>query len=227
MSNATLPHAVALAQELETELRHLEALQQHYTQLLVRQLSSLDFLGEGDAATIVAAKEPTLTHNRGHVVAKRELVTASACIKQPSAVLPPWRHHTHDEARVLQPASRNTACHRPSTLSGGSSPFPQPKRRGRSTVTPVGPQTKVDMTCNSLFPQQSSVATALVVPVSTKDEATRRARRALRCLREERDAYFNAKARRAEVLLHEGREAARKSRARRQAEVAAPLSKWA
>ncbi|CAC9443307.1 hypothetical protein conserved [Leishmania donovani] len=240
-SNATLPHAVALAQELEIELRHLDALQQHYAQLLVHQLSSLDFLNEGDAATMVSAKEPTMAHNGGCAVAKPEVAVATTCIKQPSAVPLPWRRHTHDAARVLQPPFRHSACPVPSTISSSSSPLlqplaatsvppplsPQPKRSGRSAVKPVTPRPNADKTCKDLPRHQPHVAAAPVVPASTKDEATRRARRALRFIREERDAYFNAKARRAEELLREGREAARKNRARRQADMAQTLPKAA
>ncbi|CAG9568226.1 hypothetical_protein_-_conserved [Leishmania major strain Friedlin] len=241
-SNATLPHAVALAQELEIELRHLDALQQHYAQLLVHQLSSLDFLSEGDAATMVAAKEPTTVHNGGHVAAEAEVVAvATTCIKQPSAAPLPWRHHAHDAARVRQPPFRHSACPVPSTISSSSSPLPQPlaatrvppplppqpKRSGRSAVKSVTPRPNADKTCNDLPRQQPHVAAAPVVPVSAKDEAARRARRALRFIREERDAYFNAKARRAEELLREGREAARKNRARRQADMAQALPKAA
>lgn len=240
-SNATLPHAVALAQELEIELRHLDTLQQHYAQLLVHQLSSLDFIGEGDASTMVAAKEATTVHDGGCVVAKPEVAVATTCIKQPSVVPLPWRHHTHDAARALQPPFRHSACPLPSTISGSSSPLPQPlaatsvpqplpsqpKRSGRSAVKPLTPRPNADKTCNDLPRQQPHVAAAPVVPVSAKDEATRRARRALRFIREERDAYFNAKARRAEELLREGREAARKNRARRQADMAQALPKTA
>ncbi|CAM36882.1 hypothetical protein, unknown function [Leishmania braziliensis MHOM/BR/75/M2904] len=195
MSNATLPHAVALAQELETELRHLDALQRHYTQLLVHQLSSLDFLDGSDSATTVAAGEPTMVHNGGYVAAKPEAVT-TPCITQPLAA-----------------------------TSEPPPPPPPPKRRGRSTAKPATPRRKADTTRSALPRQQPHVAAAPPVPSSLNDKAAQRARWALRLLREERDAYFNAKARRAEELLREGREAAQKSRARRQAEAIQSLPK--
>ncbi|CAJ1016552.1 hypothetical protein, conserved [Leishmania lindenbergi] len=236
MSNATLPHAVALAQELETELRHLDALQRHYTQLLVHQLSSLDFLDGSDSATTVAAVEPTMVHNGGYVAAKPEVVT-TPCITQPSALPLPWRHQADDAARPLQPPYPPRPRSVTDTISGLSSSLPQPlaatseppppppKRRGRSTAKPATPRRKADTTRSALPRQQPHVAAAPPVPASLKDKAAQRARWALRLLREERDAYFNAKARRAEELLREGREAAQKSRARRQAEAIQSLPK--
>ncbi|KAG5487606.1 hypothetical protein LSCM4_08051 [Leishmania orientalis] len=209
-SRATLPHAVALAQELETELRHLDDLQQRYAQLLVCQLSSLDFLDEGDATTMVAAAEPTTVPSGGYVAAKPDVAVVTAGIKRPSTLPLPWRHHASDAARVLQQPS--AAISEPPPLP------PPPKRRGRSAAMPGSPRPSAGTTCHALPPPQAYAAAAPAVPASRRDETARRARRALRLLREDRDAHFNAKSRRAEELLREGREAAQKSRARRLAE---------
>ncbi|KAG5487052.1 hypothetical protein LSCM1_07722 [Leishmania martiniquensis] len=237
--HVTLPRAVALAQELERDLQHLDALQQHYAQLLVHQLSSFDVLDDGDATATDAAVEPTTAHSEAYVDAKPEVVVATVRLKRPSTRPPSWRHPASDSARVPQLAFRHRDRPAFDTVNGSASPPrqpsastsepppplpPPPKRRGKCAANPRAPRPNAGTTCHALTQQQPHVTVTPAVAASHKDEEAQRARRALRLIREERDAYFNAKARRAKELLREGREAAQKSRARRQAEAARSLS---
>ncbi|KAK7196399.1 hypothetical protein NESM_000576900 [Novymonas esmeraldas] len=182
MREAALPHATALAQELEAELQHLDALQQRYTALLVEQLSSLDFLGTNEAAAPSA-------------------VAAAPCARKPSRPLPHRGGHADAVAsgtplvRFRRPSA--APCPRASAATVGRTPPPLPPPP----------------------PTRAHAGTA-PPPATRSDEAAQRGRRALRLLREDRDAFFNAKARRAAQLLREGREAMHRRQARRLAAMA-------
>lgn len=242
MDAAHLSHAAAFARELDAEVQRLDALQQVYVQQLVDQLSDMSFLTDGTDATLPPQSvhfplaEPssmrsttTASYNNGGL-----FFWKADAMGRENAERSPYRPRGDEEKGVAPrdcsqtygptaSSSNSAAIHNEApphycnetrsstqvTLSreAGGSVTPAPQRRARrESASP---------------PAQLETPPPLPPPVSRREEEARRARRALRCIREDRDAHFNAKARRAEELLKEGREAVRKSRERRLADTAA------
>ncbi|KAG5511410.1 hypothetical protein JKF63_07373 [Porcisia hertigi] len=246
-SREALPYAVALAQEMETELRHLGSLQQHYAQLLIHQLSAFDFIDGAYPVPVAAAAAPAAAaaHSPPRAAAKPKVAVFTACTTQPSALPASERYHVHKAQRTLQTPRQHRGRTGATPIKGSSSSLPRPlvatrelppspspppprfsqetKREGQRTETSVTPRPYSGTTSPAWRQRHTRVAVASAVPFASEDELKRRAQLALRLIREDRDAYFNAKARRAEELLREGREAVQRSRARRQAGMAQPL----
>lgn len=198
-----LPHAAALAEELAAEMRRLDSLQQHYTNLLVYQLSSVAFLEEqGDRSDTATALRLTSSQRSTEQRTKSPSTRASA-------------RSRHRDAHGL--SAKRGESGKPPPLPLPLPPAPPRRTQSlgeRSTTTQARKGAGADPADRPALrdvPRRESARASATI----RSEEARRAHQALLKLREDRDAYVNAKARRARELLREGQEAVRRSRARR------------
>ncbi|KPA80815.1 hypothetical protein ABB37_04248 [Leptomonas pyrrhocoris] len=236
MNDTELPHAVALSRELELELQRVDALQQVYMAQLVDELRDMSFLAMEECCSSPLrsgrAPSPTLPYFNS-------LTTATGATH--NIHFSNGAHaHNGQSAPVTVPASsreemRKTKVTTVQNIPAVSSSSPNRKeisvrlsrRRHNNEQFLLAQVTERDGNCEARGARQSSLSPAtLPTPPplpqrSCRALEVRRAQRALRCIREDRHAHFNAKARRAQELLMEGRETARRSRARRLAESSA------
>lgn len=230
MSDLWLPHAIALARELENEAQRLDVVQESLVNQLVWELSNMEFLSASDDFELLDRQDtlstPQLASStfgdyKDAAVEQNPPSGGSRSASGPSP-LPAVVAHTKE---LVRGAAANTATHAEesaASLSFYDAPFPIHHHRHRETqqLRPGPPKRLVHL-------DQPTPRTPSPLPQRNRQEAeARRARRALQCIREERDAYVNAKARRAQELLKEGREAVRKSRERRMAEAMSTHSTW-
>lgn len=243
MSAIYAPHAAALARELEAELQELDALQQLYVQRLIDQLSDTSFLtledAEASSQRVVRSFSPAPHFPKS---------TRTALDEESQSSTHGARNASHKAHFEIQP-SQLTDCKEKGriprisdhTLAAATSKFDFATDIGSSLyhVNATTGDKMLDLCRREekrqslAFPVKRAPRPAAGSPArlqktppplpqpSRRVEEARRARRALRCIREDRDAHFNAKARRAQELLREGREAMRKSRERRLADESA------
>lgn len=220
MSVTELPHAEALARELDVEVRRLDVLQHAYIQELVDQLVDVSFLASEEGG-------------------QSPLQSSWSCKPVPCccgfATCDAGGHQKSNSHATMNDGS--VACHcaaaRPSPPIEGTRNLSRTARQSIPRQRLVSEPKRRNTTLNEIQRSQpmsssSQVPRAALPPPpqrSRRDEEARRARRALRCIREDRDAHFNAKTRRAQELLSEGRRAVLKSRERRLAEASAALKR--
>lgn len=246
MNHAQVAHAAALARELEAEMERLDARQHMYVQELVAQLNDVSFLAldESVALSLPQSSFVLPPNERCFGLATNAIdVNGKACSRQavplsnhagvfftapslPANESPHLTRASRQEARAIAASCRvSNAVPAPTSASTvldvcGESSNGQGIRLKKKTPASDDFEGQVHRVSSPLPP--TSPKTPPPLPQrSRREEEVRRARRALQCIREERDAHFNAKARRAQQLLREGREAVRKSHERRLAELTA------
>lgn len=221
-----MPHAAALARELREEVQRLDAFQEQLVLQLVEELSDMSFLSFPDHYELPAQKNFEIPPAISFVSSGRDDEAAPAETRHdvltgarsdttklntgpsPSLAFKPHTMHSHRIAAAVYPDRPAASPH------VDEAPLPLPQHR----------HTQMHLSRRGSCARKGGVGKATQrtpspLPRKTRQETeTLRARRALLCIREDRDAYVNAKARRAQELLREGREAVRRSRERRMAE---------
>jgi hypothetical protein len=239
MNGSELPHAAALACELDAEVQRLDALQQTYIQQLVDELSDVSFLTLEYDDALSPQSNRALSPAPTPVPLVKSTADGDGLLR-PCAVVgtlvnvaeasrgssPP----TEENQWLDSAAAECVAAASSGFCSKKAAPSPSlDKKRSDGQLFLHGKQNEGDTIRERDNALQVSSASPPAVPRnplplpqgSRRGEEARRARQALRCIREERDAHFNAKARRAQELLREGREAMRKSQERRLTQSAA------
>ncbi|KPI83088.1 hypothetical protein ABL78_7888 [Leptomonas seymouri] len=237
MSSIELPHAAALARELEEEMRSLDTLQHVYIKEMVDQLSDIHFLALEDGGKSLLQPSRALSATPHYFDANINAAGANQKVYSCRDV------RARDGREKLfaglslpiketQKTTRDATCQ---SISAASSSV-QHKREASGCVArrkhineqhPLTSTRERNSSCEERSVRRLSSpptlcsTSPLLLQRSCRVEEAQRARRALQCIREDRDAYFNAKARRAQELLTEGREAVRKSRERRLAAASA------
>lgn len=217
--NITLhPHGAALARELEAEVQRLDTLQQQLIQQLVEELSDMRFLTPSDGGWVSARSTSVQPSAMAYPI--------SACKIGRGEVqdnMDAYRDSNQPYARLPLPVIKRQFAE---GTSSAASRLPAPLEAVAESACVAGAISLQEQhsrgeahSSHRLTEKANSVkGQSKPLPQKSREEVeARRARRALRCILEERDAHVNAKVRRARELLKEGRDAVQRSRARRMA----------